>query len=51
MKEYTVHVRFDMAALAENKEVAKTAVLSKLHFPGNVIANLEVSVRDLPADK
>ena len=45
MKEYTIHVEFDMNIIAEDKELAARIVLNKLHFPGHAIANLDVKVK------
>ena len=50
-KEYTVEVSFLMNAKARSRTEARINVLNRLQFPGHSIANLIVTVRDLPDDK
>tara|TARA_R110002020_G_scaffold107738_7_gene250077 strand:+ start:441 stop:692 length:252 start_codon:yes stop_codon:yes gene_type:complete len=46
MKEYTAHVSFAISSKAQNRTAARINILNKLQFPGNVIANLIVTIKD-----
>ena len=50
-KEYTVKVSFLMNAKASSKTEARINVLNRVQFPGHSVANLVVTVKDLPDDK
>ena len=50
-KEYTIKVSFLMNAKARSKTEARINVLNRVQFPGHAVANLVVTVKDLPDDK
>ena len=50
-EEYTVNVSFVMSVSARSRTEARVNVINKLQFPGDIIANLIVTVKDLPDDK
>ena len=50
-EEYTVNVSFVMSVSARSRTEARVNVLNKLQFPGDAIANLIVTVKDLPDDE
>tara|TARA_R110000824_G_scaffold396242_1_gene597603 strand:- start:208 stop:474 length:267 start_codon:yes stop_codon:yes gene_type:complete len=50
-EEYTVNVSFVMSVSARSRTEARVNVINKLQFPGDIIANLIVTVKDLPDDQ
>jgi len=47
-KEYTVEVSFLINANARSRTEARIGTLNRLQFPGHTVANLIVTVKDLP---
>tara|TARA_R110002012_G_scaffold154312_3_gene314582 strand:- start:27707 stop:27910 length:204 start_codon:yes stop_codon:yes gene_type:complete len=50
-EEYTAEVSFIINANARSKTEARVNLLNKLQFPGHTVANLIVTIKDLPDDK
>ena len=50
MKEYTAKVSFYINVMASDKKIARISLLNQLQFPGHVIADLNIKIKDLPED-
>ena len=50
-KEYTAEVSFLINVLATSRTDARIKLLNRLQFPGHTVANLTVTVKDLPDDQ
>ena len=46
MKEYTAHVSFAINCQAQSRTAARINLLNKLQFPGHMVANLIVTIKD-----
>ena len=51
MKEYTAKVSFYINVLASDKDIARISLLNQLQFPGHVVSELDIEIKDLPDDK
>ena len=51
MKEYTAKVSFYINVMASYKKIARISLLNQLQFPGHVISELDIKIKDLPDDK
>ena len=50
MKDYTASISFLINAKGRSKTEARINLLNKLQFPGHQVANLKVTIIDLPGD-
>ena len=51
MEEYTAKVSFYINVMASDKDIARIALLNQLQFPGHVVSELDIEIKDLPDDK
>ena len=51
MKEYTAKVSFYINVMASDKDIARISLLNQLQFPGHVVSELDIKIKDLPDDK
>ena len=47
MEEYTAKVSFYINVMASDKATARIALLNQLQFPGHVVADLNIQIKDL----
>jgi hypothetical protein len=51
MEEYTAKVSFYINVMASDKNIARISLLNQLQFPGHVVSELDIEIKDLPDDK